>query len=533
LNKIEELLAKTIKELYGIDNLNFTLQVPRLKENGDLSSTIALQLAKKLNRDSLSIANEIGKQLYDKSIKLIEVKAPGFINFFLKQDVYSEQLKELDFSFPPLNKKYNVEFVSANPTGDLHLGHARQAALGDSICRLLSKVGYQVTREYYVNDAGNQMNNLALSLKARYNQIYNPTYLMLEDGYHGDDIKEIAQQLNNEVGNKYLGDDTEETLQFFKLYAKEKELIKINEVLQRYRVSFDVFSSEVKIRDEGYPEEALKRLDKLGLLYENEGATFFKTTVFGDDKDRVVIKSDGNYTYLTPDIAYHIQKLSRGYDYLIDLLGADHHGYINRMKAAIQALTGKKDKLHIEIVQMVRLIKDGQELKMSKRTGNAISINDLIDEVGVDAARFFFVMRNASSHLDFDINLATSQSNDNPVYYIQYAHARICQILNKNDNIKESQNFDLLINKKEIELIKSCLDYKDTIQEAADSLAPYKIVNYLLKLAQLFHSYYADNKVNDPENIELSASRLGLCRLIKNIVSDALLLIGVEPKERM
>lgn len=324
-------------------------------------------------------------------------------------------------------ERVQVEFVSANPTGNLHLGHARGAAVGDSLCNVLEKAGYEVSREYYINDAGNQINNLALSVEARYFQALGKDKPMPEDGYHGEDIKEIGQKLADEFGDRFVHEEESERLAFFREYGLKYELGKLREDLENFRVPFDVWYSETSLYQNGKIDQALEALREKGHIYEEDGATWFRSTAFGDDKDRVLIKKDGSYTYLLPDIAYHKDKLDRGFQKLINVWGADHHGYIPRMKAAIEALGYDKETLEVEIIQLVHLYKNGEKMKMSKRTGKAVTMRDLIDEVGLDAVRYFFAMRGADTHMDFDLDLAVSTSNENPVYYAQYAHARICK----------------------------------------------------------------------------------------------------------
>ncbi|HHU28579.1 TPA: arginine--tRNA ligase, partial [bacterium] len=500
-NIVELKLKQGIKE--ALEKANFNLEIeekdivietPREKTFGDYSSNIAMQLTRVLRTNPRNIATSIienfNKDEY--GVEKIEIAGPGFINFFMKVESLSGVILDIlkakdDFGKNDLGKgiKFNVEYVSANPTGDLHIGHARQAALGDSICRILETCGYDVTREYYVNDAGNQIHNLALSLIARYYQLFDIDKPLPEDGYYGNDIIDIASEIKSKYGDKYLNDDSKETYEFFREYGLKAELEKIKQDLEYFRVKFNVWSSEQAIRDKGSIEKVVEFLREKGYLYEHDNATWFKSSSFGDDKDRVIIKSDGSYTYITPDIAYHLDKLERGYDYLVDLLGADHHGYINRMKAAIMALGYEADKLEIDIVQMVRAIKDGEEFKMSKRSGKALTLRDLCDEAGVDAIRYFFVARSPSSHLDFDIDLATKQSNENPVYYVQYAHARMCSInklasdagITINDDLK----LDLLDHPAEIELLKHLNDYISTIVEACKDRAPYRITNYAYK----------------------------------------------------
>ncbi len=543
INTIKDALVKAFPDL-DVNTVNVMIEIPTVQKFGDYSSNVAMQLTRILRQNPRNLANLIIENLdYEAgNIERVEIAGAGFINFFLKKGSLGtiiQNILTLDKEFGKSKhgegKSYDVEFVSANPTGDLHLGHARQAALGDSICRLLEAVGYDVEREYYINDAGNQIHNLALSLKARYNQLFNPNYEMPEDGYHGPDVINIAKGLKEEVNDKYVGKEDDETYTFFRTYGVKKELEKLQKDLLDFRVKFTMWSSETEIRKQGFVEKAVETLKEKGYLYENEGATWFRTTDFGDDKDRVIVKTDGSYTYLTPDIAYHIQKLSRGYDFLVDLLGADHHGYIARMKAAIQALGHEANKLEIELVQMVRLIKDGQEMKMSKRTGNAVTIRELCEEVGTDAVRYYFVARSASSHLDFDLDLASSTSSENPVYYAQYAHARTCQILElaKKNNLVSDASCSHLEHQKEIDLMKFLATFPDVVLDAALSFTPSKVTNYTQKLAQLFHAFYNECKVIDLSNIEVSQQRLALVEASRITMRNALDLVGVSAPNKM
>ena len=543
INTIKDALVKAFPDL-DVNTVNVMIEIPTVQKFGDYSSNVAMQLTRILRQNPRNLANLIIENLdYEAgNIERVEIAGAGFINFFLKKGSLGtiiQNILTLDKEFGKSKhgegKSYDVEFVSANPTGDLHLGHARQAALGDSICRLLEAVGFDVEREYYINDAGNQIHNLALSLKARYNQLFNPDYEMPEDGYHGPDVINIAKGLKEEVNDKYVGKEDDETYTFFRTYGVKKELEKLQKDLLDFRVKFTMWSSETEIRKQGFVEKAVETLKEKGYLYENEGATWFRTTDFGDDKDRVIVKTDGSYTYLTPDIAYHIQKLSRGYDFLVDLLGADHHGYIARMKAAIQALGHEANKLEIELVQMVRLIKDGQEMKMSKRTGNAVTIRELCEEVGTDAVRYYFVARSASSHLDFDLDLASSTSSENPVYYAQYAHARTCQILElaKKNNLVSDASCSHLEHQKEIDLMKFLATFPDVVLDAALSFTPSKVTNYTQKLAQLFHAFYNECKVIDLSNIEVSQQRLALVGASRITMRNALDLVGVSAPNKM
>ena len=418
------------------------LETPKNKENGDYATNIAMQLTKIAKKPPRAIAEAILEKLdtSSTSIQSLEIAGPGFINIKLKTDYLGEVVKTVlaqgaDYgrSTYGKNEKVQVEFVSANPTGDLHLGHARGASIGDSLCNILDFAGFNVSREYYINDAGNQVNNLALSVEARYFQALGLEKEMPEDGYHGQDIIDIGAKLAEEFGDQYVNVPEKERQDFFRKYGLDFELAKLKKDLEDFRVPFDNWFSETSLYTDGKIGIALDKLRANGHVYEEDGATWFRSTTFGDDKDRVLIKNDGTYTYLTPDIAYHEDKLRRGFDKLINIWGADHHGYIPRMKAAIEALGYDRDTLEVEVTQMVQLYKDGEKFKMSKRTGKAVTLRELVEEVGLDAVRYFFAMRSADAQMDFDLDLAISQSNENPVYYSQYAHARISSILRSAD----------------------------------------------------------------------------------------------------
>ena len=546
--KIDEQLKlmfkEAVKTAFDIDDLEVEIMIPKEKQFGDYSSNVAMKLTKVLHDKPQNIANKIVESidLAKYGIKKFDIVGPGFINIFVDENVIASLIaaiikagKNYGRSDYGAGKSYNVEFVSANPTGDLHLGHARQAALGDSMCRLLAFAGFGVAREYYINDLGNQINNLTLSVIARYNELLGLTWEFPENGYHGKDIIGTAQTIIDEIGDKYKGDNSDEAFAYFKKRSTELKLDAIKKVLDDFRCHFDIWTSEKENKDKGLTEKALERLKEAGYVYEQDDATWLATTKFSDDKDRVLIKSDGDYTYFAPDIGYHADKLNRGYDYLVDLLGADHHGYINRMKSSLQMLGYTADTLHIEIVQMVRLIKNGEEMKMSKRTGNGISIQELCEEIGTDAVRYFFVARAASSHLDFDMDLATSTSNDNPVYYAQYAYARICSILNsaKEQGIEMDVNSTLINNEKEIQLLKQLNEFPSLVVDAAITLSPSKICNYIQKVAQLFHGYYGECRVIDQDNISLSSQRLALLEATRTVLQNAFNLIAIDCKEKM
>ncbi len=539
----EEKLKLAIKDSLlklGIETSLDSIIIERSKEkiHGDYATNIAMKSAKILKKSPQNIAQDIISHLDCSAIEKVEVAGPGFINFFMKQECLSSTLQiinDLKDAYGSSNygkrSKINVEFVSANPTGDLHLGHTRGAAIGDSICRLYSFIGFDVTREFYVNDAGNQINNLAKSINVRYHEAFSDFSLPFpEDGYHSDDIKNIAAIIKDEVGDKYL-DNSFEAMQYFKTRGTELELKKLNADLKMFRVNFDVFSSELAIRNRGEVDNILKKLKPYTYIEDN--ATFLKTTDFMDDKDRVIIKSDGSYTYLLPDIAYHYNKLQRGFSLCIDVLGADHHGYINRMKSSLQMLGYSKDVLEIELIQMVRLFKDGKEYKMSKRTGNAVSLKELCEEVGIDAVRYFFVSRGASSHLDFDLDLASKMESSNPVFYAQYAHARLSKVLEQGKEYNYDFSGSLLNEDKEKELMKIMDDFPKEVLNAALQRAPYKMTNYIQKLATAIHEFYTLCRIVDGNNIPLTENRLALAKCAKQVMKNALNLIGVSAPERM
>ncbi|MEG2544270.1 MAG: arginine--tRNA ligase [Longicatena sp.] len=547
MNQIEtnlkSALAIAVKKAFDValDMESIVIEIPKDKTHGDYASNVAMQLTRTLKSNPRKIAETI-IECIDKNeaaIEKIEIAGPGFLNFTIQNTSLSaiitkvlEEQENYGHSDAGKGLKVNVEYVSANPTGDLHLGHARGAAWGDSITRLMKASGYDVCREYYVNDAGNQIVNLGLSLQARYAEYLGLPFELPEDGYHGEDVKNIAIALAKEFGTKYV-EKNDSNLKFFKEKGIAFELDKIKADLDNFRVHFDVWSSEQTIRDEGKVEQALEVLDKKGFTYEKDGALWFETTKFSDDKDRVLRKNDGSYTYLVPDIAYHKDKLDRGFDLLVDLLGADHHGYIPRLKASIEALGNNPNKLAVDIIQMVRLVENGEEVKMSKRLGNAVTIRELCDEVGVDAVRYFFVQRAVDTHFDFDLGLARKQSNDNPVYYAQYAHARICSILRQAPEMKEATSFALLTHEKEIDLMKYINEFTNVVSDAAKNRAPHKVCNYIQKLAQYFHSFYNACKVINVEDEEMSAQRLALLKATKITLKNALDLIGVVAIDKM
>ena len=519
-----------------LDINQIVIETSKDPAHGDYASNIALKSSRLFGTNPRDAANKIIEKLDMSLIEKIEVAGPGFINFFMKNDSLNSVIKKIINEGDNYgrgdrkNKKINVEFVSANPTGDLHVGHARGAAIGDSISRILEFDGYDVTREYYINDAGNQIDHLGESLIERYKELLGLSFKMPEDGYHGEDVRLVAKRILDEYGDKLL--EKEDYFSFFKEKGMEFELDKIKEDLKVFNIVFDVFSSEKKIRAGGAIE---KEIEYLGdNVYKDGDALVLKTTNYLDDKDRVIKKSNGEYTYFMPDIVYHVNKLSRGFDLLIDVLGADHHGYINRMKSALMMHGYSKDALEIELIQMVRMMKDGEEFKLSKRTGNGYTLRELCVDAGVDPARYFFAMRNASSHLDFDLDLAVKQSSDNPVYYAQYAHARLCSVLNiaKDSGITVNENPTLNM-PSELDLVKKLSNFPDVVKTASKERAPYKITNYIHDLAEAIHAFYSECRVIDRSNLEVTSNRLGLCLASKIVMKNALGLVGVSAPSQM
>ena len=503
--------------------------------HGDYATNAAMKFSRLFGMNPRLLAESIIKSTDLDGIDHIEIAGPGFINFFMKNDSLTIVVKKVISEGDNYgrgekkNKKINVEFVSAHPTGLLHVGTARGAAYGDSLCRILSFAGYDVTREYYINDAGVQIFHLGESVEARYKELLGLPFTLPEDGYHGEDVKDVAKQILEESGKELLSKPNH--LQFFMQRGMEIELERIKKHLEEFRVTFDVFSSEKAIRSNDAIEKELTFLKPY--TYEQDGAIYLRTTDFLDDKDRVVRKSDGDYTYFMPDIVYHVNKMSRGFDQLIDVLGADHHGYINRMKSALMMHGYKPESLEIELIQMVRFIKDGKEFKASKRAGDAITLKDICEEVGVDAMRYFFAMRAQSGHLDFDMDLAKEQSSNNPVYYAQYAHARLCSILEQGKDIPLDESGNLLSEESEMAILKHLASFNKAIEDAVRERAPFKITNYIHDLAELIHNFYSECRVIDRGNLVVSSSRLALCLACKIVLKNALGLVGVRAPEHM
>jgi arginyl-tRNA synthetase len=524
------------------------LEVPKEKAHGDLATNIAMQMTRMAKKPPRVIAEALLAALdgTEAGVERAEIAGPGFINLFMDKSYLREivvQAIEQGDDYGRTNvgagAKVQVEFVSANPTGSLHLGHARGAAVGDSLCNVLDFAGYKVDREYYINDAGNQIANLAYSIEARYKQALGQEAAMPEDGYHGEDILGFGRALAEEKGDSLLQLPGEERFAFFRQYGLELELDKIKRDLARFRVPFDSWFSETTIYTNGLIAPTLEKLRANGHVYEQDDAVWLRTMPFGDDKDRVLIKNDGSYTYLLPDIAYHLDKYSRGYDRMINIWGADHHGYVPRMKAAMAALGEDSGKLTVLISQMVSLYQGGEKVKMSKRTGKAVTMEDLMDEVGVDATRYFFAMRSTDSHLDFDMDLAVSQSNENPVFYVQYAHARICSIFRQAEEkgvavpaTSQGLNLSPLASEAAYDILRKMGEFPQEVADAAEAMAPHRVVRYVFELASQFHSFYKAERVLTDDETE-TAAKLALFLALKHTLANALRLIGVHSPDRM
>jgi arginyl-tRNA synthetase len=519
------------------------LTVPPKKEFGDFASNFAMQSARALRCNPRVLAQYIVENLDCSYVKKAEIAGPGFINFYLNPDwVYDmlARIVEAGENYGNLPKasdeKIQLEYVSANPTGPLHVGHGRGAAVGSALANLLKAAGYDVEQEYYINDAGNQMNNLARSVNARYLELLGKEIEFPEDGYHGHDIIDTAQRIINKYGDRFLQMAEAERLEEFKTIAYQEKLAALKEDLERFNVRFDVWFSEKTLHEANKIKEACDRLLEKGYMYEQDGALWLHSTAFGDDKDRVVIRDNGVPTYFAADIAYHANKFGRGFDRVINLWGADHHGYIARMKAAMQCMGYQPEQLEILILQMVRLLRDGQEVKMSKRTGQSVTLNELIDEVGTDAARFFFVMRSIDSQLDFDLDLAKKKSNDNPVFYVQYAHARICSIMRQvaeaGIKVQGKGDYKLLTEPVEVDLIKKLGEYPEMLATAAKERAVQQVAHYVYDLAGLFHSAYNQCRILGVSE-ELQQARLAMVMAVGHVVRHALSILGVSAPEKM
>lgn len=550
-NIIEQAVKKAVSNgaLPEAEMPQFNIEKPANKDNGDYSTNVAMAGARAFKKAPRMIAEAIVSciDLEGTAFERVEIAGPGFMNFFLSQQFYSNVLKDVfscgkDYGKSDYGqgKRVLVEFVSANPTGPMHIGNARGGAIGDCLASVLDWAGFSVNREFYVNDAGNQIEKFATSLEVRYLQHYEPSVELPEDAYHGQDIVEHAENFIKEYGDKYVNADSKERRKALVDFALPKNIAGLERDLGRYRITYDKWFRESTLHNDGSVQRVIDALKEKGVTYEQDGALWFKASEYGNDKDIVLVRANGLPTYIVPDIAYHYNKLvTRGYDKAIDVLGADHHGYVPRMKAALTALGLDASRLDCVIMQMVRLVREGETIKLSKRSGKAITLNTLIDEVPLDAARFFFNLREPNSHFDFDLELAAKQSSENPVYYVQYAHARICSIIKKAQEqgvelkTPSDDELALLNSKEEKDLIRHLSLLTDEIVSAAKSYDPAKITHYVIELATLFHKFYNAQRVMLDDNEGLMQARLFLCKAVKDTIYNILTMLKITAPEVM
>lgn len=550
-NIIEQAVKKAVSNgaLPEAEMPQFNIEKPANKDNGDYSTNVAMAGARAFKKAPRMIAEAIASciDLDGTAFERVEIAGPGFMNFFLSQQFYSNVLKDVfscgkDYGKSDYGqgKRVLVEFVSANPTGPMHIGNARGGAIGDCLASVLDWAGFSVNREFYVNDAGNQIEKFATSLEVRYLQHYDSSIELPEDAYHGQDIVEHAENFIKEYGDKYVNADSKERRKALVDFALPKNIAGLERDLGRYRITYDKWFRESTLHNDGSVQRVIDALKEKGVTYEQDGALWFKASEYGNDKDIVLVRANGLPTYIVPDIAYHYNKLvTRGYDKAIDVLGADHHGYVPRMKAALTALGLDASRLDCVIMQMVRLVREGETIKLSKRSGKAITLNTLIDEVPLDAARFFFNLREPNSHFDFDLELAAKQSSENPVYYVQYAHARICSIIKKAQEqgvelkTPSDDELALLNSKEEKDLIRHLSLLTDEIVSAAKSYDPAKITHYVIELATLFHKFYNAQRVMLDDNEGLMQARLFLCKAVKDTIYNILTMLKITAPEVM
>lgn len=550
-NIIEQAVKKAVSNgaLPEAEMPQFNIEKPANKDNGDYSTNVAMAGARAFKKAPRMIAEAIVSciDLDGTAFERVEIAGPGFMNFFLSQQFYSDVLKDVfscgkDYGKSDYGqgKRVLVEFVSANPTGPMHIGNARGGAIGDCLASVLDWAGFSVNREFYVNDAGNQIEKFATSLEVRYLQHYESSIELPEDAYHGQDIVEHAENFIKEYGDKYVNADSKERRKALVDFALPKNIAGLERDLGRYRITYDKWFRESTLHNDGSVQRVIDALKQKGVTYEQDGALWFKASEYGNDKDIVLVRANGLPTYIVPDIAYHYNKLvTRGYDKAIDVLGADHHGYVPRMKAALTALGLDASRLDCVIMQMVRLVREGETIKLSKRSGKAITLNTLIDEVPLDAARFFFNLREPNSHFDFDLELAAKQSSENPVYYVQYAHARICSIIKKAQEqgvelkTPSDDELALLNSKEEKDLIRHLSSLTDEIVSAAKSYDPAKITHYVIELATLFHKFYNAQRVMLDDNEGLMQARLFLCKAVKDTIYNILTMLKITAPKVM
>ena len=536
-HRIIEEIDNCLKSIYnGIDDIKISIEKPKNKDHGDVSTNIALLLTKIIKKNPLEICEELKKELIKSNLfESIEIAKPGFINFKLAISSLTKSLNkiiDLNSNYGKNksgeNKKVLVEFVSANPTGPLTVGHGRGAIIGDVVSNVLEWSGFKVDREYYYNNAGRQMRILGESLKARYYELLNKDYSFPDDGYKGEYIKDIANSLIQDKKDKLLNESDD----FFKNIAEEYIFNQIKNTLSKIGLKFDNYFNEKTLYDNKKIFDVISKLKDKKLIYEKEDATWFKATDIGMESDRVLIKSTGEPTYRLPDMAYHVTKFERGYDLCVDVFGADHMDAYPDVLAAIEQLGFNKNDVKVIIHQFISILEDNEIVKMSTRKGNFITLEKLIDDVGVDVVRYFFIMRSINSHLNFDLKLAKEKSEKNPIFYIQYAHARICTILEQNNNIDNS-DLSLLNHEQEVKLIYLLIEFEDLILKLSENLEPQLLANYLFDLATKFHKYYSSCRVINDDNDELTKSRLYLIKAIKITLSNGLGILGISNPERM
>lgn len=556
VNEIREKIRQAVKSAIltaqengeiAVDALpEIHLEIPREKAHGDYATNAAMMLAKPAKLPPRKIAEIILNNVKEKEfLDKVEIAGPGFINFYLSKSWLGEVLRTIEeqgdkYGEIPLGngQSIQIEYVSANPTGPVHVGHGRGAAVGSVLAKIMIKAGYQVTQEHYTNDAGNQMNNCGKSVFARYQQLLGKTIEFPEDGYHGDYIYDVAKAFLEQEGDKYLNSSLEEALPVFREFALKVLSAKLKEDLAAFGVEFDVWFSERTLHQAGEIEKTTQYLKERGQIYEKDGALWLKSTDFGDDKDRVVIRENGIPTYLAADIAYHKNKFERGFDKVINIWGADHHGYIQRMKAAVQCLGYRGEQLEVMIMQLVTYLRNGQQVAMSKRTGEFVTLREVVEEIGKDAARYFYIMRNPNSPMEFDLELAKEKSSENPVYYIQYAHARICSILRQaNDRgitVPSANEIDLNSFSQEVELdlIKKLAAFPLELEESARDKEPHRIARYTFELAGLFHAFYNSCRILGEED-RIMIARFNLARSTGQVLRNALDILGLSAPERM
>jgi len=551
--RLKSMIAETLESVTGNDDLkadiSIDLEIPRGSEHGDYASNIALALTRHLKRNPRQIASEIVANLNDSDriLEKVEIAGPGFINFFIKPAAWYGIIREILDNPQKYGRleveggpKVQVEFVSANPTGPLHIGHGRGAAIGDVLANILQARGFQVQREYYINDAGNQMDTLGRSLYFRYRQELGENIELPDNHYRGEYMRELARDFMRDHGDGYGSTPLEDAFPVFAGYASKRILDGIKEDLDVFGVHFDNWFSERELHNRDSINKTIEYLRERGFIYEDQGAVWFKSTAFGDEKDRVVVRATGASTYFAADLAYHRDKFERGFESIIDIWGADHHGYVDRMRAGVQALGRGKDELRIVLVQLVNLLRGGAPVAMSTRGGEFVTLREVIDEVGKDATRFIFLTRRTDSPLDFDLEVAKAQSNDNPVFYVQYAHARLCSVFEvaRDRGVEfdwrsiSDETLNLLQVRQEFEIMKLLGEYPEVVCECVRSLEPHYIAYYLHQLVSLFHSYYHDNRILS-EDAELTKARLCLALAIKEVIGSALMLLGVRAPQKM